>query len=719
MSTISARPGQLEPYGKHFPDGGILASPSPPLPRARLGPTAVLMRTCRSRARARARASKPTPPPFCAGHIHPVPSQAQAQGQAQTRISHPASRLHVNAALFCPSRASLRSRSCARSSLYSLVRLCCRSSRGSRPPRVGSSRIEGNGAFPSAGWDNEWAGWWRGAERMRGAEVQGAVADGTCAPGEWSAGGARASRRDAPRGMSTVMCQMRARKMDSVHVPRTCLAKGRAEREGLTSAPRMDLGLVSRAALSSWIWQEECDSGRGPIWLGVRAESGAGVVLLLSATEYECGMQGTVGVAVPMGAYRAGRFAGRAWVSAADERGPGTDCFFHLHNRKCILADICMTSPLKNVSGWVVSTIFRRRGILDHNCIPNAIQPLSVDEIIQLPKWKSLGRLGKVVKLLPSGRYVLFQHWITLECWDVSGDKLIWRHASTIEHAEVQEFAAEEHIELAMATIIASKLRLALIPQHIILMVRSRDGHSQIHIIFNNTLNLHLTATDNFDGPAVLVEDIPKLSIFQDTVNLQSVFDIAGREDGLCSYRLSIPTIGKPRLRVLNRWQVSAGSAREEVRRPPNFSYCGQSLRDKAQWFVCSSNASVDVARVNIVGRINHVGLASYSGALTYMILSQPANATTAASWRLNSVGRTLAMAFATALHRRLPFSLFSLLLGVGSNEAAIFSPAAQNIVEGMDSERAPKESNETKTMIQIIYVLQWLLYTEPVPLQS
>jgi hypothetical protein len=36
---------------------------------------------------------------------------------------------------------------------------------------------------------------------------------------------------------------------------------------------------------------------------------------------------------------------------------------------------------------------------------------------------------------------------------------------------------------------------------------------------------------------------------------------------------------------------------------------------------------------------------------------TQPANATTAASWCLNGVGRTLAM----ALHRHLPFSLFSL----------------------------------------------------------
>ncbi|KAJ6512383.1 hypothetical protein DFH09DRAFT_1374215 [Mycena vulgaris] len=47
-------------------------------------------------------------------------------------------------------------------------------------------------------------------------------------------------------------------------------------------------------------------------------------------------------------------------------------------------------------------------------------------------------------KLVPSERYVLFNNWHTLECWDVAEDRLVWKHASIVEHASVLEFAAEE-----------------------------------------------------------------------------------------------------------------------------------------------------------------------------------------------------------------------------------------------------------------------------------
>ncbi|KAJ7229530.1 hypothetical protein B0H12DRAFT_225125 [Mycena haematopus] len=47
-------------------------------------------------------------------------------------------------------------------------------------------------------------------------------------------------------------------------------------------------------------------------------------------------------------------------------------------------------------------------------------------------------------KLLPSGRYVLFNNCERLECWNVADDRLVWRHTSPIEHAAVKNFAAEE-----------------------------------------------------------------------------------------------------------------------------------------------------------------------------------------------------------------------------------------------------------------------------------
>ncbi|KAJ7696101.1 hypothetical protein B0H17DRAFT_1054941 [Mycena rosella] len=45
-------------------------------------------------------------------------------------------------------------------------------------------------------------------------------------------------------------------------------------------------------------------------------------------------------------------------------------------------------------------------------------------------------------KLLPGGNYIL-QHWGILECWNVFEDKLVWKHACSMDNATVLMFAAE------------------------------------------------------------------------------------------------------------------------------------------------------------------------------------------------------------------------------------------------------------------------------------
>jgi hypothetical protein len=48
-------------------------------------------------------------------------------------------------------------------------------------------------------------------------------------------------------------------------------------------------------------------------------------------------------------------------------------------------------------------------------------------------------------RLLPSGRYVLFSDWRTIECWDVLNDQLVWKPSTFLDNAtRVMEFAAEE-----------------------------------------------------------------------------------------------------------------------------------------------------------------------------------------------------------------------------------------------------------------------------------
>ncbi|KAF7353504.1 hypothetical protein MSAN_01540000 [Mycena sanguinolenta] len=103
----------------------------------------------------------------------------------------------------------------------------------------------------------------------------------------------------------------------------------------------------------------------------------------------------------------------------------------------------------------------RRRLILDH-CTHN-LEALSTDEMIganldsysapQVTKRITLHPFGTGpgvlewghrAKLLPSGRYVLLNNSGTLECWNLGDDRVVWRYTTTIEHAEVYQFAAEE-----------------------------------------------------------------------------------------------------------------------------------------------------------------------------------------------------------------------------------------------------------------------------------
>ncbi|KAJ7717131.1 hypothetical protein B0H16DRAFT_1898046 [Mycena metata] len=50
-------------------------------------------------------------------------------------------------------------------------------------------------------------------------------------------------------------------------------------------------------------------------------------------------------------------------------------------------------------------------------------------------------------QLSPSGRFVLFKNWRTLECWDVAADVLIWTHVPGFDRAELREFAMDEIID--------------------------------------------------------------------------------------------------------------------------------------------------------------------------------------------------------------------------------------------------------------------------------
>ncbi|KAF7349487.1 hypothetical protein MSAN_01739000 [Mycena sanguinolenta] len=116
----------------------------------------------------------------------------------------------------------------------------------------------------------------------------------------------------------------------------------------------------------------------------------------------------------------------------------------------------------------------RRRCILDRNCTPNldtlstaemiavvkllltgpqtwSPRKLHCDSVAQIfrkitlhPQIDPLTRRWSVVRLLPSGRYLLFSNVDRLECWSVANDSLVWKYTSSIEKFRVQEFAAAE-----------------------------------------------------------------------------------------------------------------------------------------------------------------------------------------------------------------------------------------------------------------------------------
>jgi hypothetical protein len=46
-------------------------------------------------------------------------------------------------------------------------------------------------------------------------------------------------------------------------------------------------------------------------------------------------------------------------------------------------------------------------------------------------------------KLLPGGKYVLFQNWSRLGCYNVFEDRLVWEHTPSMDRATVLEFEAE------------------------------------------------------------------------------------------------------------------------------------------------------------------------------------------------------------------------------------------------------------------------------------
>ncbi|KAJ7019560.1 hypothetical protein C8F04DRAFT_1147223 [Mycena alexandri] len=50
-------------------------------------------------------------------------------------------------------------------------------------------------------------------------------------------------------------------------------------------------------------------------------------------------------------------------------------------------------------------------------------------------------------RLSPSGRFVLFNNWKTLECWDVAADVLIWTHVPGLDRARVCLFAMDEIVD--------------------------------------------------------------------------------------------------------------------------------------------------------------------------------------------------------------------------------------------------------------------------------
>ncbi|KAJ6449215.1 hypothetical protein C8R45DRAFT_147236 [Mycena sanguinolenta] len=397
----------------------------------------------------------------------------------------------------------------------------------------------------------------------------------------------------------------------------------------------------------------------------------------------------------------------------------------------------------------------QRRAILDQNCTPS-LETFSKDEMIGVVRRLLTGPLtwspqdldsdsapkvskkitlhpfgthpgaldrGNRAKLLPSGRYILFPNsCTTLECWNLTDNKMAWRYTTAIEHAEVYDFAAEEretgstimtlicirtyphdnkrqnyveivgmdiqrgtqnclltarapdcgydnplhgpviygnlaavntgsqHMILNWATqsylIVdgypgSHAARIALIPEHIILMNRSLDRKNKIHLIANDALTAYLvpiiTPDDETEFSPILAEDIPKRGTFEDTHAERAVNDMhvhesplregdwriwicgtkhAAHTSGLFSCMLSIPSNGEP------RWCQRSQSVRSGMLPYTPVSYSGQLLQRSSSGEYIAFSAACPAAPKRAVvmpefhGR--YIGFAAYSGALTY-----------------------------------------------------------------------------------------------------
>ncbi|KAJ7164284.1 hypothetical protein C8R46DRAFT_1099222 [Mycena filopes] len=76
---------------------------------------------------------------------------------------------------------------------------------------------------------------------------------------------------------------------------------------------------------------------------------------------------------------------------------------------------------------------------------PEVAQRITLHPTIHLGdgilNWENEARLS------PSGRFVLFNNWRSLECWDVGADRMIWAYVSRLEHSRVLAFAVDEVVD--------------------------------------------------------------------------------------------------------------------------------------------------------------------------------------------------------------------------------------------------------------------------------
>ncbi|KAJ6472505.1 hypothetical protein C8R45DRAFT_1078011 [Mycena sanguinolenta] len=209
----------------------------------------------------------------------------------------------------------------------------------------------------------------------------------------------------------------------------------------------------------------------------------------------------------------------------------------------------------------------------------------------------------------------------------------------------------------AQSYFIDTTLRIALVPQHIILLNPSLDGESQIHLISNDALRTYLVRTIGGDGAMkfspVLAEDIPKLSTFADTHMEQAFSDMhvcesplregnyrvwirgtnyAAKTDGLFSCTLSLPLNEKPHWCQRSR-SVESGALYYAV------SYSGHSLRYEETGgytvFSAASSPPRKPARVELPSSGDYIDVAQYGGTLTYSTHSS----VVVSSWRSGKNG--------------------------------------------------------------------------------